>query len=154
MREKPDELDSGFISPFDYADLLWTSELFVARQPLDSVPERPRGDRGNLYRVVPLKALLCPQLQAEVRIVAGFGNSSVQREKLFSAHQDLLEFEEAHRQTGSPQGCLRRNTQLFEFSRQRTRNSELLCHSSANSITLLPLYLAPYRQIIFGTARR
>ena len=108
--EKPDELYEGFIPPFDYADLLWTSELFVARQPLDSVPERPRGDRGNLYRIVPLKALLCPQLQAKIRIVAGFGNSSVQREKLFGAHQDLLQLEQAHRQTRSPQGCLRRKT--------------------------------------------
>jgi hypothetical protein len=39
MREKPDELDSGFIRPFYYADLLWTGKLFVARQPLDGVPK-------------------------------------------------------------------------------------------------------------------
>src|SRR5271157_2808331 len=98
MREKPDELDSGFIPPFNYANLLWTSELFVARQPLDSVPERPRGDRSNLYRIVPLKALLCPELQPNSRIVAGFGNSPMQRKKLFGAHQDFVEFEQAHRQ--------------------------------------------------------
>jgi hypothetical protein len=46
MREKPDELDSGFISRFDYADLLWTSELFVARQPLDS----SRNDRAEIVQ--------------------------------------------------------------------------------------------------------
>jgi len=34
MREKPDELDSGFIAPFDYTDFFWTGELFVARQTL------------------------------------------------------------------------------------------------------------------------
>ena len=116
----PDELDSGFIPPFNYADLLWTSELFVARQPLDSVPERPRGDRGDLHRVVPLQALLCPQLQTKTRIVAGFGNSPVQRKKLFGAHQDLVHFEQAHRQTRSAQDGLRRKAQFLEFSRQRT----------------------------------
>src|SRR5258708_32551039 len=83
VRKKPEELDGEFIPPFDYADFLWTSELFVARHSLDSVPKRPRGDRSNLYRIVPLKALLFPQLQPNGRIVADFGNSSVQRKKLF-----------------------------------------------------------------------
>src|SRR5882762_3419440 len=63
MREKPDKLDSGLIPPFYYTDLLRTGELFVARQPLDGVPKRPRGDRGDLNRVVPLDAILGPQLQ-------------------------------------------------------------------------------------------
>jgi len=35
--EEPDELDGAFIAPTDYTDFLWTGELFVARQPLDSV---------------------------------------------------------------------------------------------------------------------
>jgi len=39
MGEKPDELDRVFIAPFDETDFLWTSELFVARQPLDRIPE-------------------------------------------------------------------------------------------------------------------
>ena len=38
MGEKPDELDRAFITPFDETDFLWTSELFVARQPLDATP--------------------------------------------------------------------------------------------------------------------
>jgi len=73
--EEPDELDGAFIAPTDYTDFLWTSELFVARQPLDSVPKRPRGECGDFDRVVALEALLGPQLQAKAGIVAGFSNS-------------------------------------------------------------------------------
>ena len=120
MRQKPDELDSGFIPSLDDADRLWTGELFVARNARDSVPERPRGDGGDLHRVVSLQALLCTQPQATTRIVAGFGNSPVQGKKLFGAHQDLVHFEQAHRQTRSAQDGLRRKAQFLEFSRQRT----------------------------------
>ena len=47
MGEKPDELDRVFIASFDETDFLWTSELFVAGQPLDRIPERPRGERSE-----------------------------------------------------------------------------------------------------------
>ena len=86
MGEKPDELDRAFIAPFDETDFLWTSELFVARQPLDSVPKRPRGECGDFNRVVALEALLGSQLQAKAGIVGGFSNSPVKREKLLGAH--------------------------------------------------------------------
>src|SRR5207245_5109847 len=65
MRQKPDELDSGFIPSLDDADRLWAGALFVPRNPRDSVPERPRGDGGDLHRVVSLQALLCTQPQAK-----------------------------------------------------------------------------------------
>src|SRR5438034_11829925 len=77
---KPDELDRAFIPPFDDTDFLWTGELFVARQPFDRVPKRPRGKRGEFNRVVALDAILGPQFQAKTRIVAGFRNSSVKGE--------------------------------------------------------------------------
>src|SRR5882724_9719211 len=93
MREKPDEPDSGFIPAFYYTDLFWTGKLFVARQPLDGVPKTPRGDCGDLNRVVPLDALLGPQLQPKGGIVAGFCNSSVKRKELLGAHQDLFQIE-------------------------------------------------------------
>src|SRR5437867_11794579 len=70
MGEKPDELDRAFIAPFDETDFLWTSELFVARQPLDRIPERPRGERSELHGVIALDALLGPELQAKRRILA------------------------------------------------------------------------------------
>src|SRR5258708_37487757 len=83
---EPDELDGAFIAPTDYPDFLWTGELFVARQPLDSVPKRPRGECGDFNRVVALEALLGPQLQAKADIVAGFSNSPVKCEKLVCPH--------------------------------------------------------------------
>jgi len=58
--EEPDELDCAFIALTDYTNFLWTSELFVARQPLDSVPNRSRGECGDFNRVVTLEALLGP----------------------------------------------------------------------------------------------
>src|SRR5437879_5107361 len=67
--EEPDKLDRAFTAPTDYTDFLRTSELFVARQPLDSVPKRPRGECGDFNRVVTLEALLGPQLQAKAGIV-------------------------------------------------------------------------------------
>src|SRR3981189_1605940 len=42
--EEPHELDGAFIAPTNYTNFLWTSQLFVARQSLDSVPKRPRGE--------------------------------------------------------------------------------------------------------------
>ena len=86
MCEEPHELDGAFIAPTDYTDFLWTGELFVARQPLDSVTKRPRGECGDFNRVVALEALLGPQLQAKAGIVGGFSNSPVKREKLLGAH--------------------------------------------------------------------
>jgi hypothetical protein len=38
MREKPTELDRGFIPTFEDADLLGTGELLVAGNAADSVP--------------------------------------------------------------------------------------------------------------------
>lgn len=49
MREKPDELDGGFIPSFDDADLLGTGELFVAGNALDSVPKSSRQDRNTSF---------------------------------------------------------------------------------------------------------
>ena len=72
MCENPDELDRGLISPDDYADFLRTGELLVARQPLDRVPKRPGGERGDFDWVVALDALFGPQLQAKAGIVGGF----------------------------------------------------------------------------------
>src|SRR5207244_13528629 len=89
-REKTEELDRAFIPPFDDTDFRWTGELFVARQPFDRVPKRPRGKRGEFNRVVALDAILGPQFQAKTRIVAGFRNSSVKGEELLGAHQDLV----------------------------------------------------------------
>jgi hypothetical protein len=88
VREKPDELDRAFIASFDETDFLWTSELFVARQPLDRIPERPRGERSELHGIVALDALFVPELQAKRRIVAGFRYSTVQSEKFLGADED------------------------------------------------------------------
>ena len=90
MREQPQELDRGFFFPFDYADLFRASELFVARQPLDCVPKRAGRQRSEFNRIVALEALFGPQLQTETRISAGFRNSSIKREELFGAHQNLV----------------------------------------------------------------
>ena len=117
MREKPDELDRAFIAPFDETDFLWTSELFVARQPLDCIPERPRGERSKLHGVIALHALLGPQLQAKPRIVASFRYSPVQSEKFLGADEDPVQVEQGSWQTRLAQNCLRRKTQFFELSR-------------------------------------
>ena len=90
MREQPDELDRRFIPALHCADFFWTRELFVTRQPFDRVPKRPSRERRDFNRIVALDALLGPQLQAEARIAAGFRNSSVKREELLGAHQDLV----------------------------------------------------------------
>ncbi len=117
MGEKPDELNRTFIAPFDETDFLWTSELFVARQPLDRIPERPRGERSELHGVIALDALLGPELQAQRRIVAGFRYSPVQSEKFLGADKDPVQIEQASWQTCLAQNRLRRKTQFFELSR-------------------------------------
>ena len=117
MGEKPDELDRAFIVPFDETDFLWTSELFVARQPLDRISERARRERGELHGVIALDALLGPELQAKRRIVAGFRYSPVQSEKFLGADEDPVQVEQGSWQTRLAQNCLRRKTQFFELSR-------------------------------------
>ncbi len=117
MGEKPDELDRAFIAPFDETDFLWTSELLVARQPLDRIPERPRGERSELHGVIALDALLGPKLQSKRRIVAGFRYSPVQSEKFLGADEDPVQVEQGSWQTRLAQNCLRRKTQFFELSR-------------------------------------
>ena len=107
MRKKPNELDSSFSTSFNNAYLFGTRELFVAGNAPDSVAERPRGDRGDLDRVVAFEALLGSKFQSETGIVAGFRDPAVQRKKLFGAHQDLVGVEQAHGKTGSLQGDLR-----------------------------------------------
>ena len=99
MGKKPDELGRAFIVPFDETDFLWTSELFVARQPLDRIPERPRGERSELHGVIALDALLGPELQAKRGIVAGFGYSPVQSEKFLGADEDPVKVEQGSWQT-------------------------------------------------------
>ena len=94
MGEKPDELDRAFIAPFDETDFLWTSELFVARQPLDRISERARRERGELHGVIALDALLGPELQAKGRIVAGFRYSPVQSEKFLGGDEDPVQVEQ------------------------------------------------------------
>ncbi len=86
MREKPNELNGSFIPSFYNAYLLGTRQLFVAGNANDRVAERPRGDRGDLDRVVAFDALLCSKFQPETWIVAGFRDPAVQRKKLFGAH--------------------------------------------------------------------
>src|SRR6266481_2906257 len=149
MREKPDELNRAFISPFNQTDFLWTGELFVAREPLYRIPKRPGGERGDFNRVVMLDTLLSPHLQAKARIVAGFRNPSVKREEFLGAHQNLLLVKQRHRETSLPQHRLRRKAQFFELSWQRGRDSKLVRHRSPNSITYLILPL-----IADGIARR
>ncbi|HEY2468892.1 MAG TPA: hypothetical protein VGI45_13775, partial [Terracidiphilus sp.] len=90
MSHSPDELDGAFIPPFDYADLLWASELFVGRDALQRVPKRPGGERSDSNRVVALDAILGPQLQAKARFVGGSRNTSVKRKELIRAYQNLL----------------------------------------------------------------
>jgi hypothetical protein len=117
MGEKPDELDRAFIAPFDETDFLWTSELFVARQPLYRIPERPRGERSEFHGVIALDALLGPELQAQLRIVAGFRYSPVESEKFLGADEDLVQVEQGSWQTCLAQNCLQRKAQFFELSR-------------------------------------
>ena len=117
MGEKPDELDRAFIVPFDETDFLWTSELFVARQPPDRVPERPRGECSELHGIIALDAILGPELQAKRRIIAGFRYSPVQSEKFLGADEDPVQVEQGSWQTRLAQNCLRRKTQFFELSR-------------------------------------
>ena len=117
MGEKPDELDRAFIAPFDETNFLWTSELFVAHQPLNRIPKRPRGERSELHGVVALDTLLGPELQAERRIVADFRYSPVQSEKFLGADEDPVQVEQGSWQTRLAQNCLWRKTQFFELSR-------------------------------------
>ena len=152
MGEKPEELDRAFIAPFDETDFLWTRELFVARRSARPLPERPRRKRCELHWIIALDALLGPELQADSRIVAGFRNSPVQRKKFLGADEDPVQLEQAYWQTCLAQDCVRRKTQFFELSRQRTRNSESVVIASRNSITLLSVCFAC--PIIFGIARR
>ena len=60
MCEEPDELDRAFIAANDYTDFLWTSELFIARQPLDSILKRARGECSEFNRIVTFEVLLGP----------------------------------------------------------------------------------------------
>ena len=99
--------------------------------------------------IVPLEALLSPQLQAQPLIVAGFGNSPVQRKEFFGAHKDLIHLEQTHWKTRSAQDCLGRKTQFLELSRQGCRNSELLCHGSTASITPLLSYFVDRGEITY-----
>ena len=108
MGEKPDELDRAFIAPFDEMDFLWTRELFVTRQPLDRIPERPRGERSELHRVIALDTLLGPELKAKRRIVAGFRYSPVQSEKFLGADEDPVQVEQGSWETRLAQNCLSR----------------------------------------------
>jgi hypothetical protein len=117
MGEKPNELDSVFIAPFDETNFLWTSELFVARQPLDRISERPRRERSEFHGVIALDALLGPELQAKRRIVTGFRYSPVQCEKFLGADEGPVQVEQGYWQTRLAQNCLRRKTQFFELSR-------------------------------------
>src|SRR6266699_3144397 len=82
MRQQPEELNRAVITAFYETDFLWTSELFVARQPLDRFPERPRGERSEFHRVIALDALLGPELQANSGIVAGLRDPPMQRKEL------------------------------------------------------------------------
>jgi len=66
--------------------------LLVPRRSLDGVPERPRRERREFYRIVPLDALLGPQLQARSRIFAGFRDTSIQLKELLGADKDSLQF--------------------------------------------------------------
>ena len=91
MREQPNELDRTFIASLDETDFLWTSELFIARQPLDRILERPRGEGSEFCRVIALDALLGPELQAKTRILAGLRNSPVQSEEFLRAHQNPVQ---------------------------------------------------------------
>jgi hypothetical protein len=143
MGEKPDELDRPFIAPFDETDFLWTSELFVARQPLDRIPERPRGERSELHGVIALDALLGPELQTKRRIVAGFRYSTVQSEKFLGADEDSLQLEQGSWQTRLAQDCVGRKAQFFELPRQRTRNAKSITHSLRDSITVVSRSFAP-----------
>ena len=77
MCENPHELDSGFIPSLDDSDRFWTSELFVARDALDSILKRSRGNGGDLDRIVSFDALLIPQLETNARIIAALSNSFV-----------------------------------------------------------------------------
>ena len=117
MRQQPEELNRAFITAFDETDFLWTSELFVARQPLDRIPERPRGERSEFHGVIALDAILGAELQAKRRIVAGFRYSPVQSEKFLGADEDPVHVEQGSWQTRLAQNCLRRKTQFFELSR-------------------------------------
>jgi len=83
--EEPDELDCAFIAPTDYTNFLWTSELFVTRQPLDGVPKRPRESAAILIGRSARSAPRSPA-SAKAGIVGGFSNSPVKREELLGAH--------------------------------------------------------------------
>src|SRR5919108_4895545 len=120
MRKKPDKMDSAFASALDEANFLRTSELFVAREPLNSVSKRTGRKRGDLNGIVALDASLGPQLQSKARIVASFRDSPIKGKKLPRAHQDFLLVEQSFRQTRLPQHCLGRKAQFFEPTRQRT----------------------------------
>jgi hypothetical protein len=111
--QKPDELDRVFIAPFDETNFLWTSELFVARQPLDRISERPRRERSEFHRVIALDAHLVPELEAKRRIGTRFRYSPVQCEKFLGADEDPVQFEQGYWQTRLAQNCLRRKTQFF-----------------------------------------
>ena len=108
MRQQPEELNRAFITPFDETDFLWARELLVARRPHDGVPERPSGERGELYRIVTLDALLDPELQANSRIVAGLRYPPMQRKELLGVDEDSLQLEQASWQTCLAQDCVRR----------------------------------------------
>ena len=90
VRQHPDELDCAFVAPFQQADFFRTSKLLVPRRSLDGVPERPRGERREFYRIVALDTLLGSQLQARSRIVAGLRDPSIQRKELHGADKDSL----------------------------------------------------------------
>ena len=105
-------------------------------RPLDGVPERPSGERRESYRIVALDPLLGPELQANSRIVAGLRDPPVQRKELLGAYEDSLQLEQSSWQTGLPQDGIRRKTQVFELSRQRTRNAKAVAHGLRESITL------------------
>src|SRR4029077_10582851 len=75
---------------FDETYLLRTGQLFVARQPMQCVAERPRVERGDGNRIVALHTCFGPKFESDGGVPADFKDSPVQREHLLGCKQDLF----------------------------------------------------------------
>src|SRR5882762_3413961 len=135
VRQKPEELNRTFVPAFGNAYLLRAGQLFVACHSLQSIPKRPRIERGDGNRIVALYPFFSPQLESNGGITADFRNPAVKGEQLFRCDEDFFLIEEPHRQARLAQHYQGPKPHILEPANECAGNSEPIRHSPPHRIT-------------------